>query len=52
VEFGLKVARISRDKRKDIVKHYIEMVQPSNFAMLMFINYQVELNNESQLLKL
>jgi NitT/TauT family transport system ATP-binding protein len=32
VEFGLKVAKLSRDKRKAIAKHYIEMVQLSNFA--------------------
>ena len=32
VEFGLKVAKIPKDKRKAISKHYIEMVQLSNFA--------------------
>jgi NitT/TauT family transport system ATP-binding protein len=32
VEFGLKVAKIPKDKRKAIAKHYIEMVQLSNFA--------------------
>jgi NitT/TauT family transport system ATP-binding protein len=32
VEFGLKVAKIPKDKRKTIAKHHIEMVQLSNFA--------------------
>jgi NitT/TauT family transport system ATP-binding protein len=32
VEFGLKVAKIPKDKRKAIAKQYIEMVQLSNFA--------------------
>ncbi|MBV9178212.1 MAG: ABC transporter ATP-binding protein [Nitrososphaeraceae archaeon] len=32
VEFGLKVAKLPKDKRKAIAKHYIEMVQLSNFA--------------------
>jgi sulfonate transport system ATP-binding protein len=32
VEFGLKVAKIPKDKRKAIAKHYIEMVQLSNCA--------------------
>ncbi len=32
VEFGLKMAKVSKEKRKDIAWHYIEMVQLSNFA--------------------
>ena len=32
VEFGLKVAKIPKEKRKDIAWHHIEMVQLSNFA--------------------
>jgi NitT/TauT family transport system ATP-binding protein len=32
VEFGLKIANVSKDKRKEIAMHYIEMVQLSDFA--------------------
>lgn len=32
VEFGLRVAKVSKDKRNKIAMYYIEMVQLSNFA--------------------
>ena len=32
VEFGLKVSNFSKNKRKDIVTHYLDMVQLRNFA--------------------
>lgn len=32
VEFGLRVAKVSKNKRNKIVMYYIEMVQLSNFA--------------------
>jgi NitT/TauT family transport system ATP-binding protein len=32
IEFGLKIANLSRDKRREIVMHYIDMVQLTNFA--------------------
>jgi NitT/TauT family transport system ATP-binding protein len=32
VEFGLKIANVSKDKRNEIAMHYIEMVQLSDFA--------------------
>lgn len=32
VEFGLKVAKFSKDKRKEIARRYIQMVQLSNFT--------------------
>lgn len=32
VEFGLKVAKLPKNKRRDIVMHYIDLVQLTNFA--------------------
>lgn len=32
VEFGLKAAKLPKNKRRDIVMHYIELVQLTNFA--------------------
>lgn len=32
VEFGLKVAKLPENKRRDIVMHYIDLVQLTNFA--------------------
>jgi NitT/TauT family transport system ATP-binding protein len=32
VEFGLKVAKLPKDKRREIVMHYIQLVQLTNFA--------------------
>jgi sulfonate transport system ATP-binding protein len=32
VEFGLKVAKLPKDKRRKIVMHYIQLVQLTNFA--------------------
>jgi len=32
VEFGLKILNFPKDKRKDIVMHYLDMVQLRNFA--------------------
>jgi sulfonate transport system ATP-binding protein len=32
VEFGLKIAKVSNDKRKEIARHHIQMVKLSNFA--------------------
>lgn len=32
VEFGLRVAKLPKNKRRDIVMHYIDLVQLTNFA--------------------
>jgi len=32
IEFGLKIAKLSKEKRREIVMHYIDMVQLTNFA--------------------
>jgi NitT/TauT family transport system ATP-binding protein len=32
IEFGLKIAKISKEKRREIVMHYIDMVQLTSFA--------------------
>ena len=32
VEFGLKIAKLPKDKRREIVMHYIQLVQLTNFA--------------------
>jgi NitT/TauT family transport system ATP-binding protein len=32
IEFGLKIAKISKEKRREIVMHYIDLVQLTSFA--------------------
>src|SRR4051812_12939187 len=32
IEFGLKIAKISKDKRRQIILHFIDLVQLSNFT--------------------
>jgi ABC-type nitrate/sulfonate/bicarbonate transport system ATPase subunit len=32
IEFGLKIAKISKEKRREIVMHYIDMVQLTSFT--------------------
>jgi NitT/TauT family transport system ATP-binding protein len=32
IEFGLKIAKVSKEKRREIVMHYVDMVQLTSFA--------------------